>query len=187
MRIVAGSHKGRRLLVPEGQSVRPTSDKARGALFNILRHGIDFPMEKSIAIDVFAGSGALGLEALSQGALGAVFVDKNPPSLACVRANIEALGEQERTHVIRSDSCRLPPPPALLHNAAATLVFLDPPYRDGLIEQCLESLQLRKWLAPETLCIAEMATNTLFSPPAGFSRVDERVYGAARLVFLKGS
>ncbi len=187
MRIVAGRHKGRRLQVPAGSSVRPTSDKARGALFNILQHAHSaFLGEGAVAVDMFAGSGALGLEALSRGTEGAVFIDKNMPSLACVRANIAAMGEEERTCVIRGDARRLPPPPPLLRGAAATLVFLDPPYHLGLIDPALAALRTAGWLAADSLCLAEMGTDDVFSPPAGFTSVDERVYGAARIVFLKG-
>lgn len=186
MRIVAGRHKGRRLTVPAGHSVRPTSDKARGALFDILRHGIGFDLDGAAVIDAFAGSGALGLEALSRGARAAVFMDRSAASLDSVRANCAALDENDRTVVIQGDARRPPPPPLVLQEAGSILLFLDPPYNEGLIVPSLAALRKKGWLMAGALCVAEMARDENIMFPADFLPVDERVYGAARLVFLRG-
>jgi 16S rRNA (guanine966-N2)-methyltransferase len=184
MRIVAGRHRGRRLLAPSGETVRPTSDRAREALFDILSHGRlaadGIPFAEAAVLDAFAGTGALGLEALSRGAAGAVFIEQDREALAIVRKNIEALGESARARIIPGDATR--PPRAHL---ACTVAFLDPPYRSGLAGPALAALAAAGWLAPDALAVVEFAAREHFAPPAGFTVVDERVYGAARLVFLR--
>src|ERR1700751_6016617 len=131
MRIVAGRHRGRRLLAPPGETVRPTSDRAREALFNILSHGQlaaeGIPFAGAAVLDAFAGTGALGLEALSRGAAEAAFIERDPEALATLRQNIAALGEDFHSRVVPGDATR--PPRAPL---ACALVFLDPPYRSGV-------------------------------------------------------
>jgi 16S rRNA (guanine966-N2)-methyltransferase len=184
MRIVAGSYRGRRLLAPPGEQVRPTSDRAREALFNILSHGefgaAGIPFAEAAVLDAFAGTGALGLEALSRGAAEAVFIEKDREALAILRQNIASLGENARARVIPGDATH--PPRA---NSPCAVVFLDPPYRSGLATPALAALAAAGWSAPDGLAVVELAAREHFSPPAGFTLLDERVYGAAHLVFLR--
>jgi 16S rRNA (guanine966-N2)-methyltransferase len=183
MRIIAGAHKGRRLAVPPGDKVRPTSDRAREALFDILAHGrfAERPVfEGAPVLDAFAGTGAFGLEALSRGARHASFIDKDRAALAVLRANIAALGEAERATVLAGDA--LHPPRAAM---PATLAFLDPPYGEDLAAPALAALAGAGWFAPEALVIVEMAARRLLGPRPGFTLIEERRYGAARLVFLR--
>jgi 16S rRNA (guanine966-N2)-methyltransferase len=184
MRIVGGRHRGRRLTAPSGEAVRPTSDRAREALFDILSHG-DFaaagiPFADAAVLDAFAGTGAFGLEALSRGAAEAFFIESDRAALTALRRNIAALGEEERAHVVAGDATRPPRAPA-----QCALAFLDPPYRSGLSAAALAALAAAGWLMPEALAVVEIAAREAFAPPAGFARLDERRYGAARLVFLR--
>ncbi len=184
MRIVAGRHRGRQLLAPPGGTVRPTSDRARQALFNILSHGQlaadGIPFAGAAVLDAFAGTGALGLEALSRGAAEAAFIEHDGEVLATLRQNIAALGEGSRSRIISGDVTR--PPRAPL---ACELVFMDPPYRSGLAAAALTALDAAGWLTPETLAVVELAAREELTPPAGFVVLDERIYGAARLLFLR--
>ena len=184
MRIVAGSHRGRRLLAPPGDIVRPTSDRAREALFNILSHGEFAAGGTSFAgaavLDAFAGTGALGLEALSRGAATAIFIERDRDALAVLRRNVGALGEGARAEIVPGDATR--PPHAATGCAVA---FLDPPYRSGLAAPALAALGAAGWLAPEAVVIVEIAAREELATPTGFRLVDERIYGAAWLVFLR--
>jgi len=184
LRIVGGVHRGRRLLAPLGDAVRPTSDRARQALFNILSHGSfaasGLPFADRPVLDVFAGTGAFGLEALSRGASAAVFIESGREALTALRRNIAALGEEDRAQILSGDATR----PARAPFACA-LAFLDPPYRSGLAAPALTALAAAGWLAADALAVVEIAAAEEFSFPAGFARLDERVYGAARLVFLR--
>ncbi|CUW37411.1 putative Ribosomal RNA small subunit methyltransferase D [Magnetospirillum sp. XM-1] len=179
MRIVAGLHKGRRLEAPSGRDTRPTADRVRQALFDILVHSDLVEMEDARVVDAFAGSGALGLEALSRGAAHACFLELAAQPLAAVYANVKALREEERTKVIRADAAK---PPVAPH--ACTLAFLDPPYHSGLAAPCLEGLAAKGWLEEGALAVVEVAADEAFTPPAGFEIADERPRGAARLVFV---
>ncbi|MBO0737251.1 MAG: 16S rRNA (guanine(966)-N(2))-methyltransferase RsmD [Alphaproteobacteria bacterium] len=184
MRIVAGSHRGRRLLVPSGAKVRPTSDRAREAMFNIIFHGGvaggRVPLAESTVLDAFAGTGALGLEALSRGAAGAVFIERDRDALAILRKNISVLGEDAHSRVIVGDATR--PPHAV---CGCAVVFIDPPYRSGLVTPALQALTAAGWFAPQALVVVELAAREEFAIPEGFTLLDERVYGAARIVFLR--
>ena len=184
MRIVAGRHRGRRLLAPPGETVRPTSDRAREALFNILSHGRlaaeGMPFAGAAVLDAFAGTGALGLEALSRGAAEATFIEQDREALATLRRNIAALGEDGRARIVPGDATHPPRAPS-----AYALVFLDPPYSSGLAAAALTALDAAGWLMPDALAVVELAAREHLAPPAGFSFVDERVYGAARLLFLR--
>ena len=186
MRIVGGSHRGRRLVAPTGEQVRPTSDRAREALFNVLSHGrfaaSGSPFAGEAVLDAFAGTGAFGLEALSRGAAEAFFIENDRAALASLRRNIAALDEAERAHVLAGDATRPPRAPR-----PCAVVFLDPPYRSGLAAPALVALAGLGWLMPGGLAIAEVAAKEELSPPAGFTLIDERTYGAARLVFLQRS
>jgi 16S rRNA (guanine966-N2)-methyltransferase len=184
MRIVAGRHRGRRLLAPPGETVRPTSDRAREALFNILSHGQlaaeGIPFAGAAVLDAFAGTGALGLEALSRGAAEAAFIEQDREALATLRQNIAALSEDVHSRVVSGDATRPPRAPS-----AYALAFLDPPYRSGLAPAALTALDGAGWLAPESLAVIELAAREELTLPAGFFLLDERVYGAARLLFLR--
>ena len=184
LRIVGGVHRGRRLAAPSGEAVRPTSDRAREALFNILSHGsfaaAGLPFADRPVLDAFAGTGAFGLEALSRGASAAAFIENGREALAALRRNIAALGEEDRAHVVGGDATRPPRAPF-----ACALAFLDPPYRSGLAGPALTALAAAGWLAPDALAVVEIAASEEFPSPAGFVRLGERVYGAARLVFLR--
>ena len=184
MRIVGGKHRGRRLLAPPGDTVRPTSDRAREALFNILSHGRlaadDIPFAGAAVLDAFAGTGALGLEALSRGAAEAVFIERDPAAVAVLRRNVAALDESDHVEIVPGDATR--PTRASLQCA---VLFVDPPYRSGLAAPALEALDRAGWMAPDALVVIELAAREEFVPPGGFTLLDERVYGAARLVFLR--
>lgn len=183
MRIVAGKHRGRRIAAPPGKAVRPTSERAREALFNILAHGrfASAPaFEDARVLDVFAGTGAFGLEALSRGACFATFIENDRDARETLAANIKTLGEGARTRLLVADATT--PPRA---DGPYDLVFLDPPYRSGLAAPALEALSRIGWLGPEALVIVELAAREDFEAPAGFDLLEERRYGAGRLVFLR--
>src|SRR5216684_3872173 len=156
LRIVGGSHRGRRLVAPSGELVRPTSDRAREALFNILSHG-NFAASGLLfadrpVLDAFAGTGALGLEALSRGASAAAFIENEWEALAALRRNVAMLDESERAYIVAGDATR--PPPAAF---ASALAFLDPPYRSGLAAPALAALATGGWLTPDALAVIEVA------------------------------
>ncbi|MFD1625747.1 16S rRNA (guanine(966)-N(2))-methyltransferase RsmD [Azospirillum griseum] len=180
MRIVGGKHRGRRLAAPDGRDTRPTTDRTREAIFNILAHAEWAPaFEGVIAADVFCGTGALGLEALSRGAARCSFLDSGKPALDCVRANIAALGEADSAIVLRADATR--PPPA---SAPCGLIFLDPPYAKGFAPLTLAALARTGWLADGALAVVEVGDRDPLPPPSGFTALDERRYGDTRVCFL---
>jgi 16S rRNA (guanine966-N2)-methyltransferase len=185
VRIVAGKHRGRRLDTPVGLDVRPTSDRTRQSLFNILSHG-DWmgdgrdALDGADVLDMFCGTGALALEALSRGAARAVFVDKARASLDMARRNAEMLGEAANSFFIQGDAAKLPRPPF-----AASLAFLDPPYGQDLASLALAGLSATGWLAPGALVCVEVGAEDVFAPPAGFELLDLRDYTRARVHFLR--
>lgn len=185
MRIIAGRHKGRRLTAPAGRELRPMTDRTREALFNILAHGgwgpdRGNPVIGAVVLDAFCGTGALALEALSRGAAEAWLLDVSTGSLAAARRNVDALGESDRTHLLRTDSTR--PPPA---RARATLVFIAPPYGRDLAPPAIAALAEQGWMAPDAIVVIELAGSDPFTPPDGFEPLDDRGYGGARLLFLR--
>lgn len=185
MRIVGGSHRGRRLRAPAGRDTRPTTDRTREAIFNILAHpgwGPDggSPVEGAVVLDAFCGTGALGLEALSRGARRAVFLDTGRAALECVRANIDDLGEGGRTAVLRADAAR---PPAA--REAATLAFLDPPYGQDLATKALAALARGGWLASGAVAVVEEAASAPLAIPDGFTVLEDRRYGDTRVLFAR--
>jgi 16S rRNA (guanine966-N2)-methyltransferase len=184
VRIVGGRHKGRGLVAPSGSDTRPTADRARETLFNILAHAsfTDFSLVEALVLDAFAGSGAVGLEALSRGAAKAFFFDTDAAALAALRKNIATFGEESRTEVRRADATR--PPLAV---TACDLIFLDPPYGKGLTGQALSALLAQGWIGEQSLIVAEVAAKEAFSPPLGFTLLGERASGAARFIFLARS
>jgi len=182
MRIVAGRHRGRSLKTPDDLAVRPTADRTREALFNILVSGRlsdENRLSGARVLDAFAGTGALGLEALSRGAAHAVFMENYAPAIEICRANIRNLGEDARAELIACDVLLPRPAPA-----PCDLVFLDPPYNQGFAEKALTTLVRTGWIAPDTLVSVEMMKNEAFATPEGFSEIDARSYGKAKLVFL---
>jgi 16S rRNA (guanine966-N2)-methyltransferase len=185
LRIVAGKHRGRALSAIASKTVRPTADRARESLFNILAHGVPgFAFEGASVVDVFAGTGALGLEALSRGAAHATFIDSDPAALRAVRQNAARLGEWRAVTFLRLDAAHLPPP-ALAAKAPCRLAFLDPPYGQNLVVPALQGLAAQGWLKKGAVAVAEVGTKERLDPPKGFTVIDERTYGAAKIVFLR--
>lgn len=184
MRIVGGEFRGKRLVAPEGKdAVRPTSDRTREAVFNVLLHkfqGPGFSLIGARVADVFAGTGAMGLEALSRGAAHATFVEKTPQALKALAANIAAMAPAGATEVVRANATALP-----MVARPVSIAFLDPPYDAGLLEPALASLAARGWLEPGALCVCETAFTTDVTPPEGFTAEDERRYGKAKVTFLR--
>ncbi|MCW2244433.1 16S rRNA (guanine966-N2)-methyltransferase [Azospirillum fermentarium] len=185
VRIVGGKHRGRTLSAPSGRDVRPTSDRTREALFNILAHcgwGPDgeSPIGGAVVLDAFCGTGALALEALSRGAARAVMLDMGRGPLDCARANAAALGESASTLILRGDATKPPPP-----KEPATLAFLDPPYGRGLGEKALAALAAGGWFAPRAVVMLEETASVTPILPDGFAPLDERLYGDTRVTFLR--
>ncbi|MCV0395362.1 MAG: 16S rRNA (guanine(966)-N(2))-methyltransferase RsmD [Rhizobiaceae bacterium] len=174
MRIVGGEFRGRPLATPKSDVIRPTTDRAREALFNVLAHGHHGRIEGARVLDLFAGTGALGIEALSRGAAHCLFVDDGVEARGLIRANIEALGLQGRTKLFRRDASRLGDAGTI---APFDLLFADPPYRKGLGERALASALAGCWLKPGALAIVEEAAEAPFTPPESFALVDERRWG----------
>jgi 16S rRNA (guanine966-N2)-methyltransferase len=176
---------GRRLVAPENQQVRPTSDRARQAIFNILEHrdfGIEFTVENANVADLFAGTGALGIEALSRGARFCLLVDSDAESRALQRENVEALGLTGATKIWRRDATDLGPL-GVGAGGPFNLVFLDPPYRKNLVAPALASLRQGGWLSPQALIVVETAKGEGFVHD-GFTQLDLRNYGDTDVAFL---
>jgi len=187
MRIVSGTFKGRRMVTPTGQNVRPTSDRTRESLFNILAHGLadwNGELEGASVVDLFCGTGALGLEALSRGATHVTLIDNAEPVLSTVRKN-SSLGiyAARQTTILKMDATMLAPPPRAAH-APCAIAFLDPPYGTGWAVPALGSLKARKWLSSGGLAVAEVGADESLDPPLGYTTLETRCYGAAKLVFL---
>ncbi len=178
MRIIAGTWRGRRLLAPAGDAIRPTADRAREALFSILEHG-DPPVLGSRFLDLFCGTGAVGLEAASRGAAEVLLIDDDARALALARTNLERLGAPAHVRLTPRDATRL-------GGAAAPydLVFLDPPYRSGLAAPALAALE-HGWLADGARLVVELAAREPLELPPGYALEQERRYGAARFAFLR--
>lgn len=185
MRIVAGKLKGRTIVAPEGQGTRPTSDRARQAVFNVLEHASwSKPLEGMRVIDLFAGSGALGFEAISRGAAFALFVETDDEARGAIRENADAYGVMGRTRVHRRSAIDLGGRPGS-DGEAFDLAFLDPPYRKGLGEQALARLIEGNWLKPGAVAVFERGSDEPEIETPGYERLDARDYGAARVLFLR--
>ena len=182
MRIVGGRLRGRALAAPTSQAIRPTADRLREALFNILVHAYGDPITGARVLDLFAGTGALGLEALSRGAAFALFVDDAAEARALLRENIAALGLAGVTRVFRRDAAKLGAAHPL---APFSLAFLDPPYGQGLAEQALSGAQAGGWLANDALVVVEEAAKAGFAAPAGFDELERRDYDDSALIVLR--
>ena len=183
MRIAGGRFRGRAIAAPSGTLTRPTSDKVREALFNILIHGIgEFEIEGARVLDLFAGTGALGLEALSRGATYCLFVEDNADARGLIRENIEALGLTGASKLWRRDATKLGPAAPM---QPFQLLFADPPYGKGLGELALTAAADGGWLAPGAVCVLEERAGVEPAIPAAFSRLDIRIYGDTALHFLR--
>lgn len=180
MRIIAGKFRGRRIVAPEGVIARPTSDKARESLFNILQSRDDVSFEGARVIDLFAGSGALGLEALSRGAAWCLFVETGAAARGAIRDNIEALGLFGVTRIHRRSAEALGQKPAGV-GPPFDIAFLDPPYGKDLAAPALEALKAGGWLKPGALCVVEQGKDEAPAAAEGFREQDRRVYGAAQI------
>jgi 16S rRNA (guanine966-N2)-methyltransferase len=187
MRIVAGTFRGRPLVAPKGQSTRPTADRTRQAMFNVLEHAPWAPaLEGARVLDVFAGSGALGLEAISRGAGFCLFLEREGAGRAAIRDNAEALGVTGRIRIERRDATTLGAR-ASGDGPPYDLVLLDPPYGQGLGEATLARLTGGGWLADGAIAVVERGIADPAVVPAGFEPLDERLWGAARVSFLRAS
>ena len=180
MRIVGGRFRGHPLKAPQSQAIRPTSDRLRESVFNVLTHAYGDPVQGATILDLFAGTGALGLEALSRGAASAVFVDESAEARGLIRANVEALGLGGVTRLFRRDATRLGPAGKA---PAVALAFLDPPYGRGLAERALAAAAEGGWLAPGALCVVEEAGEAAFTWPAGFEPLERREQGDTAVMF----
>jgi 16S rRNA (guanine966-N2)-methyltransferase len=181
MRIVGGQHRGRTLVAPRSRDIRPTSDRLRESLFNILAHGYDDPITGARVLDLFAGTGALGLEAMSRGAAFVLLVDDGAEARALIRENVEALGLGGATRVFRRDATKL----GDVHpNEPFSLVLLDPPYGRGLAGQALASARTGGWLTRDALIVVEEAADAAFAAPEGFTEIERRRYDDTEIVFL---
>jgi 16S rRNA (guanine966-N2)-methyltransferase len=183
MRIVAGQFRGRALAAPEGAQTRPTSDRVREALFNVLEHGIaDFSVAGQRVLDLFAGTGALGLEALSRGAVYCLFVEEDAAARGLIRRNVEAFGLTGVTKIFRRNATDLGP--AGKH-AGFGLAFLDPPYEQGLAERALASAGKGGWLAPGAVIAIEESKRASIALPPGFQAIDQRTWGETQVVLAR--
>jgi 16S rRNA (guanine966-N2)-methyltransferase len=185
MRIVSGRFKGRSLRAPGDAGLRPTSDKVRQAIFNILEHAgfaAGFSLDGARVVDLFAGTGALGLEALSRGASFSLFVEESAEGRGLIRANIEAFGLQGRTKIFRRDATRLGEIGTM---QPFSLLLADPPYGKGFAGKALEAARDGGWLRPGALCVVEEAAGAPFDAGTGFATVDRREYGDTVIRFLE--
>lgn len=182
MRVVGGRLRSRPLAAPKSQAVRPTADRLREALFNILIHSYDDPVNGARVLDLFAGTGALGIEAVSRGAAFTLFVDDGAEARALLRNNVETLGLGGVTRIFRRDATKLGSAHPL---EPFSVIFLDPPYGKGLAERALLSAREGGWLTPDALIVVEEATEAAFAAPAGFDELERRQYDATEFVFLR--
>jgi len=182
MRVVGGKLRSRPIAGPRSDSVRPTSDRLREALFNILTHSYGDPVAGARVLDLFAGTGALGIEAISRGADYALFVDEGVEARALLRDNVESLGLGGVTRIFRRDASRLGPAHPL---DPFSLVFLDPPYGKGLAEKSLISACDGGWLMPEALLVVEEAADAGFKAPDGFAELERRRYDDTEFTFVR--
>jgi 16S rRNA (guanine966-N2)-methyltransferase len=182
MRIIAGKHRGRVLMAPTGLSTRPTADRVREALFNVLSHG-EPELRGARVLDAFAGSGALGFEALSRGAEHVTFLETDPSAYAIIHANAKKMSAVDQVAILRHDVTN---PPKAPNQAPFRFLLMDPPYKSGLGKIALPGLLAQGWIDQNSLVVLEVAAGEPFtSPVKGLSITDERTYGAARLVFMR--
>jgi 16S rRNA (guanine966-N2)-methyltransferase len=179
MRIIAGRFRGRRLLAPTGQAIRPTSDRAREALFDILEHGAP-ALRGATFLDLFCGTGAVGLEALSRGASEVMLIDHDRAALRLAEANLARLGTPAGIRLLSRDVTLLGPAPRPFD-----IAFLDPPWRSGLAGAALEALAANGWLGEGAWIVVELAANDDLELPPGYALERERRYGRTKFLFLR--
>lgn len=184
MRIVGGELRGRPLATPRDNAIRPTTDRAREAVFNVLAHRFGDRLEGARVLDLFAGTGALGLEALSRGASYCVFIEESAEGRGLIRTNVEAFGLTGKTKIFRRDATGLGDAGTM---GPFGLVFADPPYGKGFGEKALRSARAGGWLAPGALCVVEETAVVAFEPGPGFSILDERNYGETIVRFIEAA
>lgn len=182
MRIVGGEFRGRGLTAPHSRDIRPTSDRLRETLFDILMHRYGDWLEGGRVLDLFAGTGALGLEAVSRGAAFALFVEEDVVARGLVRRNIETLGLTGRTRIFRRDATRLGDAGTV---SPFDLVFADPPYGAGMGETALAAALAGGWLKPAAICVLEESTKAPVIVPDGFEELERRVVADSTLLFLQ--
>ncbi|GHA30993.1 methyltransferase [Devosia pacifica] len=181
MRIVGGRFRGKQLKTPSDQSIRPTADRVRESVFNILSSRLGPAFDGVRVLDLFAGTGALGLEALSRGAAAAIFVDTGAEARGLIRDHIEAFGIAGIAKLLRRDATSLGPRGSI---KPFDLIFLDPPYGQGLGEKALTGLLEGDWCAPDCTVVLEEASEAEIDAPTGFRLEDRRLYGAAAIHLL---
>lgn len=181
-RIIAGRFKGRRLDVPKGMDIRPTTDRMRERLFSMLMHSRYPDMQGAVVADLFAGTGALGLEALSRGAAQVTFAEKARASLDCLKGNIATLGAADEVTILPADASKLPHA-----RERCDVIFMDPPYRMGLVRPTLDAILAGGWLAEDGVIVCELATDDRTEFPENLTLVDERSQGQQRVAFLMQS
>jgi 16S rRNA (guanine966-N2)-methyltransferase len=184
MRVVGGRLRGRSLASPKTNVIRPTADRLREALFNILLHAYDDPIAGARVLDLFAGTGALGIEAVSRGATFVLFVDDGAEARALLRENVATLGLGGTSKVFRRDATKLGPAYPI---EPFSLIFLDPPYGKGLAENALASAQSGGWLTADALIVVEEATKSAFAVPEGFTELERRRYDDTEFVIIRPS
>jgi 16S rRNA (guanine966-N2)-methyltransferase len=184
MRIVGGDLRGRPLAAPRSQDIRPTTDRAREAVFNVLAHRFADRLAGARVLDLFAGTGALGLEAMSRGAAFCMFIEESAEGRGLIRTNVEAFGLTGRTKIFRRDATRLGEAGNI---QPFGLLFADPPYGKGLGEAALHSARGGGWLLPGALCLVEETAAVPFGPVEGFELLDERGYGETVIRFLEAA
>jgi 16S rRNA (guanine966-N2)-methyltransferase len=184
MRVVGGRLRSRPIAGPKSSSIRPTADRLRESLFNILTHGYGDPVTGARVLDLFAGTGALGIEALSRGAAYVLFVDEGAEARALLRENTQTLGLAGVTRIFRRDATRLGPAHPV---EPFTLAFLDPPYGKGLAEQALTSAREGGWLVRGAIVVVEEAVASGFKPPDGYEELERRAYDDTEFVILRAA
>jgi 16S rRNA (guanine966-N2)-methyltransferase len=181
MRIVGGKFKGRKLTAPEGLDTRPTSDRARESIFNILDHQPwgRRALRGGRVLDAFCGTGGLGLEAFSRGAGHVTFMDHSEAAMKCLRVNAKGMGSRHEINAMRVDATNIQ-----TTTEPCTLVFMDAPYKSGLNDTALAALIEKGWITNGTLCVIETSKKENWQPPVGFEQNDVRKYGVAQVFFL---
>jgi 16S rRNA (guanine966-N2)-methyltransferase len=182
MRVIGGRLKGRVLTSPSSDQIRPTSDRLRESIFNILAHSYPEFLDGTAIIDLFAGTGAMGIEALSRGARRALFVDDGSEARALIRANVDAFGLGGQTRVFRRDARKLGLAPV---GERFDLAFLDPPYGKGMAQPALAALLEGGWLVADALVVIEEAAEAPVDLPQGYEAVETRAYGDTQVIFAK--
>lgn len=185
MRIVGGKFRGRSITAPDGRDTRPTTDRVREAIFNRLEHGIPgFNLDGSRVLDLFAGTGALGLEALSRGSQHVLFIDNSETARGIIRRNADTLGVIGQCKLWRRDACSLG---SCKPMSPFSLVFLDPPYGKGLAERALNSLVDGAWLVGNAVIVVEESAKTDVSAPDALTLLDEHRYGDTKVLTFQFS